>query len=157
PPLARDARLARGSSFPAGRLHNGNPPAKGATSPGSTAALAADDSGPEAFKAKALSELGKALDRVKVSQTNNQARLALRTEFDRDELSKAVVKGILKSLEEANSIRSQQNLLAIYSAMRDYQSAKGTLPPAVVFSKDGRPLYSWRVELLPFLKEKNLY
>jgi hypothetical protein len=31
------------------------------------------------------------------------------------------------------------------------------MPPAAVYGKDGRPLYSWRVLLLPYLGEKKLY
>jgi hypothetical protein len=33
----------------------------------------------------------------------------------------------------------------------------GQLPPATVYGKDGKPLYSWRVELLPFLEQLALY
>jgi hypothetical protein len=33
----------------------------------------------------------------------------------------------------------------------------GRLPPAVVTSPDGKPLYSWRVAVLPFLEEQALY
>ena len=31
------------------------------------------------------------------------------------------------------------------------------LPPAVVYGKDGRPLYSWRVLLLPYIEQEPLY
>jgi hypothetical protein len=33
----------------------------------------------------------------------------------------------------------------------------GRLPPAVVYGPDGKPLYSWRVLLLPYLGEDNLF
>jgi hypothetical protein len=39
-----------------------------------------------------------------------------------------------------------------YAEVRDLQ-----LPPAVVTDKTGRPLYSWRVLLLPFLHEESLF
>jgi len=41
--------------------------------------------------------------------------------------------------------------------LQDYHEANGQLPPAVVRDKDGRPLYSWRVALLPFLEHDPLY
>jgi hypothetical protein len=41
--------------------------------------------------------------------------------------------------------------------MHNYHDAHGRLPPAVVYGKDGRPLYSWRVLLLPYLEQKDLY
>jgi hypothetical protein len=42
-------------------------------------------------------------------------------------------------------------------AFHDYNDAHGRLPPAVVYGKDGKPLYSWRVLLLPSLGEEELY
>ena len=31
------------------------------------------------------------------------------------------------------------------------------MPPAVVYGKDGRPLYSWRVLVLPYMEQRELY
>jgi hypothetical protein len=42
-------------------------------------------------------------------------------------------------------------------AMHNYHKDHGHLPPAVVYGKDGQPLYSWRVVLLPYLEEGQLY
>jgi hypothetical protein len=42
-------------------------------------------------------------------------------------------------------------------AMVNYADTNGTLPPAAVRGKDGRPLLSWRVALLPFIEEEPLY
>ena len=41
--------------------------------------------------------------------------------------------------------------------MHNYQATHGKLPPAVVYGKDGQPLYSWRVLLLPFIEQDALY
>lgn len=41
--------------------------------------------------------------------------------------------------------------------MHIYHNQHGRLPPAVVYGSDGRPLYSWRVLLLPFMEEEALY
>ena len=38
-----------------------------------------------------------------------------------------------------------------------YEDEHGHLPPAVVYGEDGRPLYSWRVLLLPYIEEDKLY
>src|SRR6516165_8316569 len=52
----------------------------------------------------------------------------------------------------ANSLRN------IGLALHNYQSVrKGRLPPPVVKDKNGRPLYSWRVLLLPYLEHEPLY
>jgi hypothetical protein len=42
-------------------------------------------------------------------------------------------------------------------AVHNYHDVHGRLPPAVVYGEDGRPLYSWRVLLLPYLEEQALY
>jgi len=41
--------------------------------------------------------------------------------------------------------------------MHNYHSEHGRLPPAVVYGKDGRPLQSWRVLILPYMEEGDLY
>lgn len=51
----------------------------------------------------------------------------------------------------ANSVRQ------ISLALNDYHDIFKKLPPAVVRDKDGKPLYSWRVLLLPFLEQVQLY
>jgi hypothetical protein len=42
-------------------------------------------------------------------------------------------------------------------AMQGYNDTHGRLPPAVVYSGDGKPLHSWRVLILPFLEQQSLY
>jgi len=63
---------------------------------------------------------------------------------------------------EANSEKkakqaSMDNLRRIALAMHEYNATHGRLPPAVVYDRAGQPLYSWRVLLLPFLGEQDLY
>ena len=41
--------------------------------------------------------------------------------------------------------------------MHEYESAFGSFPPAAAYDKDGKPLLSWRVLLLPYLEERGLY
>src|SRR5438105_2465937 len=41
--------------------------------------------------------------------------------------------------------------------MHCYCNAHGRLPPAVVYSQDGKPLLSWRVLILPYLELQELY
>jgi prepilin-type processing-associated H-X9-DG protein len=42
-------------------------------------------------------------------------------------------------------------------ALSNYREDHGRFPPAVVFSSEGRPLYSWRVLILPYMEQKDLY
>jgi prepilin-type processing-associated H-X9-DG protein len=49
------------------------------------------------------------------------------------------------------------NLKQIGLALRSYHEDHGRFPPAVIYSPEGRPLYSWRVLILPYLEQKDLY
>jgi RNA polymerase sigma factor (sigma-70 family) len=51
----------------------------------------------------------------------------------------------------------RMNLATLGLALYDHAQEKGTLPPAVFHGKAGKPLLSWRVALLPYLQQKNLY
>ena len=41
--------------------------------------------------------------------------------------------------------------------MHGYADAAKTLPPQAVYSPDGKPLLSWRVLLLPYIEERELF
>ena len=56
-----------------------------------------------------------------------------------------------------NRTRCMNNLKHIGMALQLYHHTHGTLPPAYVVDGEGRPLYSWRVLLLPYLEQKPLY
>jgi hypothetical protein len=45
----------------------------------------------------------------------------------------------------------------IVLAMHNYLGANGSFPPAFVAGPDGKPWHSWRVLLLPFLNQQELY
>ncbi len=62
-----------------------------------------------------------------------------------------------KVRETPPRVRALMNLNGIGVALHDYHDAYKELPPAVVKDKSGRPLYSWRVLLLPFLEHGPLY
>ncbi|MEM7313616.1 MAG: DUF1559 domain-containing protein, partial [Planctomycetota bacterium] len=49
------------------------------------------------------------------------------------------------------------NLTRIGQAMSQYVKEKGHYPPAYVTDDNGKPLYSWRVLLLPYLGEDRLH
>lgn len=53
--------------------------------------------------------------------------------------------------------RSRASLRRIAEALHGYHSIHGELPPAVVRGKEGTPLYSWRVALLPYLEQDALF
>jgi len=50
-----------------------------------------------------------------------------------------------------------ENLRQIGLALHNYHSAYKKFPPAIVTDENGNPLYSWRVAILPFIGENDLY
>lgn len=57
----------------------------------------------------------------------------------------------------ARRSQSQNNLKQIGIALHNYHDTYGKLPPPYVTDKDGKPLYSWRVVILPFMEQGSLY
>src|SRR5262245_38041872 len=52
---------------------------------------------------------------------------------------------------------SADNLKRISKAIADYQTSARKPPAGIAYDKDGRPLHSWRVLILPFLGEEELF
>jgi hypothetical protein len=53
-------------------------------------------------------------------------------------------------------MKSQNNLKQIVLGALNYESAHGELP-CNYFAKDGKPLLSWRVRILPYMDQEALY
>ncbi|HEY8503525.1 MAG TPA: DUF1559 domain-containing protein, partial [Gemmataceae bacterium] len=64
---------------------------------------------------------------------------------------------VQKVREAAARAQSQNNLKQIGLAMHNYHDTHGTFPAAAITDKQGRPLLSWRVAILPYLDQNNLY
>ena len=65
---------------------------------------------------------------------------------------------ILEYAQKTNAcLVSVRKLEYLAHAMHNYQEKNGTLPPPAMYSKDGQPLLSWRVLLLPYLEEQSLF
>jgi prepilin-type processing-associated H-X9-DG protein len=59
--------------------------------------------------------------------------------------------------EAARRAQCVNNLKQISLAMLNYNSANGVFPPAVTVDPMGKPLLSWRVLLLPYMEQDQLY
>ncbi len=65
---------------------------------------------------------------------------------------------IQKSRAAASRAQSMNNMKQLAIAMHNYAAAHdGRLPPAVIMGPDGKTPHSWRVELLPYLEQQNLF
>ena len=68
-----------------------------------------------------------------------------------------LIPAVQKVREAAARTQSMNNLKQIALAMHNYHATNGTFPPAYKADKNGKPLLSWRVLILPYIEQQNLY
>jgi hypothetical protein len=101
-----------------------------------------------------------ALRSATVEQQANVLRGAVQLPADANALAMlvpAVAAAVAKTRQSAGRMQSVNNLKQIALAMHNYHDVYGTFPPHAVYSKDGKPLLSWRVMILPYIEQDNLY
>lgn len=65
--------------------------------------------------------------------------------------------GVEKAREAARAANCQCHLKQLGLALLNYHDANGCFPPACVSDKNGKPMHSWRVLILPFVEDQALY
>jgi hypothetical protein len=68
-----------------------------------------------------------------------------------------VAKGEPKDEITRQEMQCKNNLQQIGLALHNYHDAYGHFPPYANFDQNGKPLLSWRVHLLPFIDQEELY
>jgi hypothetical protein len=70
----------------------------------------------------------------------------------------ATLKPFLTEMDRlAAKMEGQNNIKQIGLAMHNYEASYGVFPNAAICDREGKPLLSWRVAILPFLDEENVY
>jgi hypothetical protein len=96
-----------------------------------------------------------ALATIDISQTGNQFTIAL----DKDKLT-SLAQGILEmarpTIQSTSQLFRMQSARNLALAIHNYEAAYAKFPQNIV-DGDGKPLLSWRVAILPFLEEVELY
>lgn len=64
---------------------------------------------------------------------------------------------ISRAREAARGTQCRGHLKGLAVALHSYADTYGCFPPPYVADENGRPLHSWRVLLLPFIDQQNLY
>jgi hypothetical protein len=62
-----------------------------------------------------------------------------------------------RQITAAARVQTASQMRHLLIALHEYQGLRGHLPPAAIRSKDGKPLLSWRVAILPYIAEEPLY
>ncbi len=77
--------------------------------------------------------------------------------LDEKELTETLKPVVGKIRDRADDVRSINNLKQIGLAMHNYHDTHRSFPTVANFDKAGKPLLSWRVQLLLFLDQAELY
>jgi hypothetical protein len=75
----------------------------------------------------------------------------------RNLLHKVQITLLSEARDNARRAASVNNMKQIGLAMHNYHDANKHFPAAAIYSKDGKPLLSWRVAILPMMEYGNLY
>jgi hypothetical protein len=72
-------------------------------------------------------------------------------------LAGTTLPAVKKVRETAARSQSSNNLMQLAIAMQTYHDIHGHMPQCTHFGADGKPLWSWRVELLPYIEQEAMY
>ena len=68
-----------------------------------------------------------------------------------------LIKAVSEAREAARGSQCRGNLSQLSMALLNYHDTYKSLPPAYIADADGKPMHSWRVLILPFLNERDVY
>jgi hypothetical protein len=105
-------------------------------------------------------EVEASLRTIKVEHEGNKIQMELGFAGDAELLTASVpglVEATVRIQKSQGMAQSANNLKQIALAFHNYHDTFGSLPPAALTNKDGKPLLSWRVAILPYLGEDALY
>ena len=115
-----------------------------------------------------LNMLEKDLDAVEIQRKGTELSTSVKADIAElnglgiSPLQAGIVAGMLlpavqKVREAGNRTHSMNNMRMLGLALHNYEASMGQFPPAVVTDKDGKPLYSWRVLILPYIEQDAVY
>jgi hypothetical protein len=103
-----------------------------------------------------MKALQASLKDAKFSTDGETARAVARMSTDLP-IASAFIAGKRKVREAAARAQSSNNLKQIVLSLHNYADTHGSMPPAAVCDKTGKPMLSWRVLILPFIEQNDLY
>jgi prepilin-type processing-associated H-X9-DG protein len=95
--------------------------------------------------------------RAEVEAGNRVVRLRSRSDGDVASVVQTFVPAVSAARTAARRSQSVNNIKLIGLAMHNFAADNGHFPPAVIRPADGKPPYSWRVAILPYLDQNDLF
>lgn len=99
----------------------------------------------------------KLLDKAPRKRPGGVVRLTLEVETDLPALVPALAGGIRAARQAARRNTTMNNFKQLGLAFHNHYDQHKHFPPAAIYDKNGKPLLSWRVLLLPFVEEEGLF
>ena len=113
---------------------------------------------PDAPKITAmLKDAQAALRAAKAEQKGSVVEATAAMKIDPEAAAAALAEAVGKVREAAKRIQLSNDLKQLALAVHNYHDTNGRFPAAAIYDKNGKPLLSWRVMLLPYLDQNELY
>jgi prepilin-type processing-associated H-X9-DG protein len=110
---------------------------------------------------RAVGDLAKAVQTgikgAQLEQKGTTVTLNVSVKTDLAVVASGTAQAVQKVREAAARTQSANNLKQLALAMHNYHDQNGAFPPAAIYDKDGKALLSWRVLLLPYVEQDQLY
>ncbi|MCA9074488.1 MAG: DUF1559 domain-containing protein [Planctomycetaceae bacterium] len=104
-------------------------------------------------------ELGElALEKLTIEQVEDRVTLTVKTDAGSlAQLVAAILPTVKEARDTARGTQSKNNLKQIGLAFHNYHDVYNSFPPPVLIGPDGKTEVSWRVAVLPYIGEQQLY
>jgi hypothetical protein len=110
----------------------------------------------DTFK-KLYKEFGTSLKDLPIEAKGKEVKVTLALKADVATISQGVFEGLMVARGAASEVSSANNIKQMTLAMHNYHDTMGKLPAAAIVDKDDKPLLSWRVAILPYVEQTQLY
>jgi hypothetical protein len=98
-----------------------------------------------------------ALKAAKVEQEGKALRASASLKVDAAKAAVLVLEAVQKTRGAAARAQAQNNLKQIGLALHNYHDTMNSFPPQATYDKNGKPMLSWRVFILPYIEQQELY
>jgi prepilin-type processing-associated H-X9-DG protein len=97
------------------------------------------------------------LKEAKITRSDAVVQASVVSSTDLGVLNVALIEAVQRVREAAKRIQDANNLKQFALAMHNYMDTYGSFPANAIYDKNGKPLLSWRVQILPFIEQDALY
>jgi hypothetical protein len=107
---------------------------------------------------RVLKQFQDPLKAMRIEQKDAALRASVEVKVDTATAGLTLIEAVQKMRGAAARAQGQNNLKQLALAMVNYANTmRGRLPAHAIYSKDGKPLLSWRVLILPYIEQQQLY